>query len=61
MYKEVCFKLLAHSSETHTPQDMPPEVSSQSPSPELTMGGAPYYKSHDCMELYSTSGNWCKQ
>jgi hypothetical protein len=32
------FKLLAHSSDTiHTPQDMPPEVSSQSPSPEQTI------------------------
>jgi hypothetical protein len=27
----------------HTPQDMPPEVSSQSPSPEQTMGGAQHY------------------
>ena len=37
------FKLLAHSLYTHTPHDMPPEVPSQSPSPEQTMGGAPYY------------------
>ena len=28
---------------THTPQDMPPEVSSQSPSQEQTMGSAQYY------------------
>ena len=27
----------------HTPQDMPPKVSSQSSSPEQTMGGAQYY------------------
>ena len=27
----------------HTPQDMPPEVSSQSPSQEQAMGGAQYY------------------
>ena len=35
------FKLLAPSSDT--PQDMPQEVSSQSPSPAQTMGGAQYY------------------
>jgi hypothetical protein len=34
-----------HTAQTpiHTPQDMPPEVSSQSPSPEQTMGGVQYY------------------
>ena len=37
---EVC-----HPARTpmHTPQDMPPEVSSKSPRPEQTMGGAQYY------------------
>ena len=30
-------------SPMHTPQDMPPEVSSQSPSPEQTIGGAQHY------------------
>ena len=40
-----------HTARTpmHTPQDMPQEVSTQSPSPEQTMGGA---QSHDYMELF---------
>ena len=37
------FELLAHSSPMYTPQDMLPEVSSQSPNPEQSMGGAQYY------------------
>ena len=34
-----------HTAQTpmHTPQDMPQEVFSQSPSPEQTMGGTQYY------------------
>jgi hypothetical protein len=36
------FKILAWTP-MHTPQDMPPDVSSQSQSPEQTMGGAKYY------------------
>jgi hypothetical protein len=44
MYRAVCLKYL-HTARTHmhTPQCMPPEVSSQSPSPEKTMGGSQYY------------------
>ena len=40
-----CLSELRHTARTpmHTPQDMPPEVSSQSPRPEQTMGGAQYY------------------
>ena len=36
---------IQHTARTpmYTPQDMPPEVSSQSSSPEQTMGGAQYY------------------
>jgi hypothetical protein len=36
------FKRLAHSSDIYA-QDMTPQVSLQSPSPEQTMGGAQYY------------------
>jgi hypothetical protein len=44
MHQAVCLNYW-HSPQTpmHTPQDMPQEVSSQSPSPEQTIGGTQYY------------------
>jgi hypothetical protein len=52
-----------HTARTpmHTPQDMPPEASSQSPSPEQTMEAHSNTYSHDYMELYSTLSKSCKK
>jgi hypothetical protein len=44
MHRAVCFNYWRTArTPMHTPQDMPQEVSSQSPSPEQTLGGAQYY------------------
>ena len=56
-----------HTARTHmhTPQDMPPEVSSQSPSPEQNMGGAQYkiesWLHGTLFHISDARSNWCTQ